>query len=69
MIKLLLNKIKLIFLFVYLITSIVLYLTLDYYNNQAAEKLIEENLLMTSSIQKYISEHQKPAIFKLIKEG
>jgi len=64
-----LNKIKLIFFLIYLFTSFSLYFILNNHNHKEADKLIKESLLMTSAIQKYVSEYQKPAIYKLIKEG
>jgi len=69
MLDILLNRIRAIFLLIYIFTSIVLYYILDYYNHEAADKIIQENLMMASSIQKYVSEYQKPVIYKLIKEG
>jgi len=64
-----LNKIKIIFTFIYLFTSVMLYFIIDHYNYVTAQKLIKENLLMAESIQKYVSEHQKTAVYKLMEEG
>jgi len=64
-----LNKIKVIFIFIYLFTSVTLYFILEHYNYETAQKLIRENLLMAESIQKYVSQSQKTAIYKLIEEG
>jgi signal transduction histidine kinase/polyhydroxyalkanoate synthesis regulator phasin len=64
-----LDKIKLIFIFIYLVTSVSLYFILDHYNYKTAQKLIKENLLMAEAIQKYVSDHQKTVVDKLVKEG
>ncbi len=65
----LLNKLKIIFVLIYLFSSVVLYFILDHYNYKTVQKLIQEELLMGSAIQKYVGEHQRPAIAKLINEG
>ncbi|MEA2073973.1 MAG: DUF3365 domain-containing protein [Campylobacterota bacterium] len=69
MLKTLLNKIKVIFVLIYIFVSVVLYYVLSSYSYESAEKKIKDNLIMAAAIQKYITDHQKPAVNKLIAQN
>jgi len=64
----LLAKIRILFALMFLIGSTVFYFILNDFHQEEAHQLIQDKLLTTAAMQKYISKVQKPAIYKLIKE-
>lgn len=64
-----LNKIKIMFIMFFLIGSSIFYLFLYEYHYEEANQLIQENVLFSDAMHKFISKSQKPAIYKLIKEN
>jgi len=65
----LLNKIKFIFVLIYLFVSMMLYLIVNHFNRLEVEHLIKENLTMAKAINQYITNVQKPIIYGLIEDG
>jgi len=67
--KLLLMKIKIIFIVLYFIISIVLYFILSSFAKSDTVEMVDENLMMSKAINQYITEVQKPAVYDLIESG
>lgn len=67
--KHLLMKVKIIFILLYLVVSIVLYFILSSFAKSETVDMLEENLIMAKAINEYITEVQKPAVYDLIESG
>ncbi|EDZ63203.1 PAS/PAC sensor signal transduction histidine kinase [Sulfurimonas gotlandica GD1] len=64
----LIRKITIIFIVTFMFGSTVFYFVLDVYHEKEAYKLIRQNVLLSESMQKYVSEFQKPAVYELIND-
>ena len=64
----LINRIRLMFIFTFLFGSAIFYYALDNFYEKESYKLIQENVLLSESLQSYVSEFQKPMIYDLINE-
>ena len=68
MLNILLFRLRVMLIVAFLVGSSVFYVVLHDFHDAEASQLIQDNVLVTKAMQKYISKVQKPAIFKLIKE-
>ncbi|WP_415396417.1 DUF3365 domain-containing protein [Sulfurimonas sp. CS5] len=64
----LLQKMTIIFIVTYLFGSTAFYVILDVYYEKEAYRLIRQNVLLSESMQKYVSDFQKPATYELIND-
>nr|WP_275716390.1 DUF3365 domain-containing protein [Sulfurimonas sp. SAG-AH-194-L11] len=62
------NKIRVVLILTFFLGSIVFYIVLDEFYVNQTYKNIKESIILSESIQKYVSEYQKPIIYKLIKD-
>lgn len=64
----LLKKIKIIFILFFILGTVIFYFTLKEFHQEKANQLIEENVLMFDSMQEFIANYQKPAVYKLMND-
>lgn len=65
----LLNKIKVMFIITFLIGSVVFYYTLKDFHEEELKQQIQDDIYRIESMQQFVSQYQKPSIYKLIAEN
>ena len=68
MLNSLLKRLQIILMTTFLLGTLIFYFMLEAFHEEEAHQLIKENVLMFKAMQQYLSEYQKPAIYKLIND-